>query len=101
MFRDQSAVHFDVSNISHRVITPNGDQRNDVLIITFDNPRDSSVTGTIFDLYGAKVADMSKTSQFTIQWDGKASGTFVKSGIYIYQLKGDGQRFTGTIVVAR
>ncbi|MBI4248433.1 MAG: fibronectin type III domain-containing protein, partial [Elusimicrobia bacterium] len=101
VLREQNAVHFDVSNVSHRVITPNGDHRNDVLIITFDNPQDSEVSGKIYDLTGAFVADMVKTGQFHIQWDGKAGGSPVKSGVYIYQLKGEGRRFTGTIVVAR
>ena len=100
--RRQSATDFDVTGISHRVITPNGDTRNDVLIIRFDNPRDSRVRGRIFDLIGAYVADMEqKQNPHRIEWDGKAGGKPVKSGVYIFVLESESRRFKGAVVVIR
>jgi gliding motility-associated-like protein len=100
-FRNQSAT-FDLSNITTRVITPNGDGRNDVTMMLFDNPRGVSVTGKIYDLRGAFVADMTTGSQpNTLQWDGKMNGRTVTSGVYVYQVKGDGKTFNGTFVVVR
>ena len=37
----------------------------------------------------------------TLTWDGMMNGRVVTSGVYIYQIKGDGKTFNGTIVVAR
>jgi gliding motility-associated-like protein len=100
-FRSQSAT-FDLSNITTRVITPNGDGRNDFAIMIFDNPNGSSVTGKIYDLRGAFVADMAAGPQpDSLQWDGKMNGSVVTSGVYVYQVKGDGKTFNGTFVVAR
>ncbi len=35
-----------------------------------------------------------------LYWDGKVTGKAVHSGIYIYDLNGQGHHFTGTAVVA-
>ena len=42
-----------------RVISPNGDQRNDVAFFCFENPSDSEVTGRVYTLLGTEVASMS------------------------------------------
>ncbi|MBI4248434.1 MAG: gliding motility-associated C-terminal domain-containing protein [Elusimicrobia bacterium] len=98
----QSATNFDVTGVSHRVITPNGDARNDVLIIRFDNPRDSGVSGRIFDLLGGYVADMEqKRSPHRVEWNGKAGGKPVKSGVYVFVLESESRRFKGAVVVIR
>jgi len=98
----QNGATFDLSNITTRVITPNGDGRNDVTIMIFDNPKGTSVSGRIYDLRGAFVADMAAGPQpDSLQWDGKMNGTVVTSGVYVYQVKGDGKTFNGTFVVAR
>lgn len=97
-----AGVTFDLSNISSRVLTPNGDGLNDLIIFRFDNPRRSPIEGKIFDLYGAYVADMTAgTWEDTLVWDGRSGGRTAPSGVYIYQVKGEDKRFNGTIVVAR
>jgi hypothetical protein len=89
-----------------RIITPNGDGLNDVAIFQFGegNLLGSDVTGEIFNIRGAKVADLKPGPDpaTTLLWDGKDSdGRTVLSGIYIYQIKIGGNRTNGTIVVAR
>ncbi|MCI0635504.1 MAG: gliding motility-associated C-terminal domain-containing protein, partial [Actinobacteria bacterium] len=94
---------FDLSNVSSRVITPNGDGMNDVLIIAYDpGPRGVVADGAVYDLRGMRVASMTAgLVPNTIVWDGRSNGVPVTSGVYIYQIKGDGKTFNGTIVVAR
>ncbi len=94
---------FDVSNLASRVITPNGDGLNDTLIFTYDpGPNNVVPTGQIFDLKGRQVADMTPGAvPNTLTWDGRMNGRYVTSGVYIYQIKGGGQTFNGTFVVAR
>lgn len=102
LFRQNSAV-FDLSNLSSRVITPNGDGLNDVLIFTYDpGPNNVLPTGTVYDMRGAYVATMLPgLVPNTLTWDGKMNGRAVASGVYVYQVKGDGKTFNGTIVVAK
>jgi len=98
-----SGVSFDVKEMSNKVITPNGDGKNDYVVFTLDNPRDSSIVGKIYDLSGAFVADMKPGTQMadTLTWDGKSNGVVVPRGVYIYQIKAEGKTFNGTIVVIR
>jgi gliding motility-associated-like protein len=102
LFRADGAV-FDLSNISGRVITPNGDGLNDSVIFTYDpGPRNAQVRGRIYDMTGSFVADMvSGLVPNTLAWNGKMNGRAVTSGVYIYKIEGDGKTFTGTVVVAR
>ncbi|MBI4422385.1 MAG: gliding motility-associated C-terminal domain-containing protein [Elusimicrobia bacterium] len=97
----RSTVDFDVSNVSNRFLTPNGDGKNDNVVFRFDNPRDSRVTGRIFDVKGRVVTTLSRKTQFTMEWDGRSDGRPVPSGVYLYQLEGDGKRFNGTLVVVK
>ncbi len=94
---------FDVSNISGRVITPNGDGINDVVIFTYDpGPRNEPVSGRIFDVTGSYVADMAPGQvPNTLVWNGRANGRVVGGGAYIYRITGGGRTYTGTMVVAR
>ncbi|MFA6028723.1 MAG: hypothetical protein WC969_02585 [Elusimicrobiota bacterium] len=101
IFREQG-VTFDLSNITSRIFTPNGDGKNDVVIFSFDNPKNASVEGKIYDLRGAFVAMMAPGPlENSLMWDGKMDGRTVTGGVYIYQVKGDGKTFNGTLVVAR
>ena len=102
MLRADGAV-FDLSNISGRVITPNGDGKNDQVIFTYDpGPRGVQPEGKIFDMHGAFVALMRPgLVPNTLIWDGMMNGRVVTSGVYVYQIKGDGKAFSGTVVVAR
>jgi hypothetical protein len=101
--RSTGAV-FDISNLSSRVITPNGDGLNDTLIFTYDpGPNNVVAAGKIFDLHGAYVADMAPgpSPSTQLMWNGFMNGVPVHSGVYVYRITGDGKTFTGTAVVAR
>lgn len=100
--RSAGAV-FDVSNLASRVITPNGDGRNDTLIFSYDpGPKNVVPTGKVFDLQGAFVADMTPgLVPNTLTWDGRMNGAPVHGGVYVYRITGDGKTFTGSVVVAR
>ncbi len=97
-----------------RVITPNGDGKNDVAFFCFDNFSDSGVSGKIYSLLGSEVASTSpKTSSAgtacnqsgalpqMIRWDGTANGSRVRSGIYVYRVEAEGRVFAGTLLVVR
>ncbi len=111
-----------------RVITPNGDGKNDVAILCVENPKDSAVSGRIFDLRGHVVGDMAfvkdasqvnaalpvaqcKTAfpaQFALadiqalSWDGRApNGAVVSGGVYVYRIESEEAAVTGTVVVVR
>jgi len=101
LYRD-SGVHFDISNLSNRAITPNGDGLNDYTVFTFDNPRDSAFSGKIYDLSGAFVADMVPGPvAYSLVWDGKANGRAVSGGAYVYQIRSEERTFNGTLLVIR
>lgn len=101
LYRDAS-VHFDLSGLSNRAITPNGDGLNDAAIFTFDNPRDSAYSGKIYDLSGAFVADMTNGPVAnSLKWDGKAGGRPVAGGAYVYQIKAEERTFNGTLLVIK
>lgn len=101
VYRD-AGVHFDVSGLSNRAITPNGDGRNDSAVFTFDNPRDSAFSGRIYSLSGAFVADMANGPVAnSLKWDGKAGGRPVPGGAYVYQIKAEERIFNGTLLVIR
>ncbi len=101
--RSTNGPVFDISNISGRIITPNGDGKNDVFIMTYDpGPNDVTPTGRIYDLRGDYVSDMTPgLVPNTITWNGMMHGVPVTSGVYVYQIKGGGKTFNGTIVVAK
>ncbi|OGS12465.1 MAG: hypothetical protein A2234_05630 [Elusimicrobia bacterium RIFOXYA2_FULL_58_8] len=98
-----SGVNFDVSQMSTKVITPNNDTINDSVIFTLENPRASAFSGKIYDLKGAFVAEMLLGTALadTLEWNGRAGGSVVPRGVYVYQITAEGKTFTGTIVVIR
>lgn len=101
IYRD-AGVHFDISNLTNRAITPNGDGLNDAAVFSFDNPRDSAYSGKIYDLSGAFVADMRQGPVAnSLLWDGKANGRAVSGGAYVYQIKAEDRTFNGTLLVIR
>lgn len=92
----------DLSGMSNKAITPNGDGKNDQVVFTFENPRDSAISGEVFDVNGARIASLSQGPLLnTLKWDGKANGRVVPSGVYVYQIRGEGKTFNGTVVVIR
>lgn len=102
VLRDQ-AFSFDISEVSNKFITPNGDGLNDTVVFTFDNPKDSAFSGRIYDLHGALVSDMAPgpVAGSSLMWDGRAAGRVVPRGVYVYQIKAEGKTFNGTVVVIR
>ena len=92
-----------LTGVYPRIFTPNGDGANDKAGFHFDNPELLPVTGSIYDLAGARVADLKPGNDPTLLlWDGKDSdGRTVPGGIYLYQIDFQGKQATGTVVVAR
>ncbi|MFH0948095.1 MAG: hypothetical protein V1833_03755 [Elusimicrobiota bacterium] len=101
------AADFKIEQVRPKIITPaSSPGMNDVLIVSYENPNDSNVSGKIITLNGSYLADMlvdnSDTYNPKITWDGKDDGSsVVSSGIYIYQIEVEGKVFNGTVVVAR
>jgi hypothetical protein len=87
--------------------TPNGDGFNDIVNVVVQNPNGSATNGTIFDLDGRLVSHMTLPAQTagtstTLTWNGSdTSGRTAPSGLYVYQVLGDGKVITGTVAVAR
>jgi hypothetical protein len=93
-----------MTHVKARIFTPNGDGINDKVRFEFENPEMLPVGGTVYDLSGARVADLTPGSDPTavLLWDGKdGTGQTVPGGIYIYQIAFAGKVATGTVVVAR
>jgi hypothetical protein len=101
-----------------RVITPNGDGKNDVLFLCFDNPGDSDVSGKIYNLLGAEISPLGPRSSVVggapncpaaatavpaqfLTWDGRSNGNTVASGIYLYRILVDQKVYAGTLIVVR
>jgi hypothetical protein len=89
-----------------RVITPNHASQNNRVFWFFDNPSGEAVTGTIYDIRGAKVRELqvdglSPTAN-SLVWDGRdANGSVVPSGVYLYKIQAGKEKATGSVVVAR
>jgi hypothetical protein len=97
-----------------RVVSPNGDGKNDQAVFCFDNPERLAVAGSVYTLLGSHVADFGQEQRGAsacaaatiggtnfMTWDGKAGGVVVRSGVYIYKLRAEGTSFTGTLLVVR
>lgn len=95
-------LSFDVSQLSNKVLTPNGDGRNDKTVFLFDNPRDAAYSGKIYDRQGAFIADLVPgVLANSLQWDARGGGRVVPGGVYIYQIRGEDKVFSGTLLVVR
>jgi hypothetical protein len=106
-------LNFDISQLTNKVITPNGDGKNDQAMFILDNPRGSAVSGKIYDLRGAYISDMATCSnvinQLTcsslqcscLQWNGYGNNRVVPGGVYVYEIRGEDKVFTGTLLVIR
>jgi hypothetical protein len=93
-----------LTNVQPRVMTPNGDQRNDVVFFKFDSTLVGfPIEGSILDISGAKVAGLELNLNDTaLSWDGREeNGQVAPAGVYIYSIKMGHDQATGTIVVAR
>ncbi|MBI5245833.1 MAG: gliding motility-associated C-terminal domain-containing protein [Elusimicrobia bacterium] len=91
---------FDQAGVSNRFVTPNGDGKNDAVVFTFDNPRDSSVSIRILDRRGVVIASdlvqgpISNSRVWT-------PGAAIPGGVYIYMITAEGHTYTGTIVLLK
>ena len=94
-----------LTEVKARIFTPNGDGYNDKARFEFDNPELLPVSGTVYDIHGARVADLvgaTASPYEALLWDGKDDGgQTVPGGIYIYQIEYQGEKATGTVVVSR
>ncbi|MBI4425935.1 MAG: gliding motility-associated C-terminal domain-containing protein, partial [Elusimicrobia bacterium] len=92
----------DAAGLSNRTLTPNGDGFNDSVVVVFNNPRDSKVTGKVYDLRGKLVAPMTPGPVAnSLKWNGQADGQTAATGVYIYQLEAEGTVYNGTVLVVR
>ncbi len=92
----------DRAGLTNRLITPNGDGKNDTMVFIFDNPQGKAVKGTIYDMRGARVAAMSPGPVAnSLVWDAKSGGQVVPGGVYIYQIEAQGKIYNGTVAVIR
>lgn len=100
----QSFGALTMTTVKPRVITPNGDAKNDTVFFQFDSALSGlPIESSIVDISGAKVSGMSMNSDETaLTWNGKdENGKAVPAGIYIYAIKIGKKLATGTVVVAK
>lgn len=106
-FQIRAASHItgvSLTRVYPRIISPNQDGWNDKVIFEFDNPTLAPLSGKIYDLNDAFVAELSAgpSTGSTLLWDGKdAGGKVVPGGIYLYQMGVGAEAASGTVVVAR
>lgn len=97
-----AGFNLDLSGVSNRALTPNGDGLNDTVVFTFDNPRDSAFSGRILDMRGGLVSELRRGPvDNSLLWDGRSAGRVVPRGVYLYRIQGEGRTFSGTVVVIR
>ena len=90
-----------LQSVHPRIFSPNGDGYNDIVYFDLLNPGHDPVSGEVFDVQAAKVAEL-QASPTGLQWDGRSSsGRVVPGGIYIYQIHVGTRRATGTVVVVK
>jgi hypothetical protein len=93
---------FNPAGLSNKMISPNGDGKNDAVVFTFDNPRGSEVTGRVLNMKGTVVATMTQGPiGSSLMWDGSSGGRAVPGGIYIYQIQAEGKTFSGTVLIIK
>ena len=101
-----------------RIVTPNGDGKNDLAVFCFENPADSDASGKIYSLLGSEVASLGPRttpslagcpagvfapglSNQSLAWDGRSNGNVVRSGVYIYRITAELKVYSGTLIVVR
>lgn len=100
----------------NRLITPNGDNRNDTFVFRCYNPSDLAVEGKIYSMAGSEIASMRLKQRsdglspavtasatgiyYDLEWDPNA-GAKKPGGIYLYQVRAGNSVYKGTIAVIR
>lgn len=96
---------FTLTEVRHRMFTPNGDNRNDHVEFVYENPADAALAGKIYNLHGTLVAELTPGAPNTLEWDGSMSnGVPAIAGVYVYQIEATGSEtrvINGVVVVAR
>jgi len=103
------AQGFSFNGVSNRIITPNGDHRNDNVAFLCNDPFDSAGTVKIYDLRGHLVTTIPISSGVAIcsapsnypMWDGTAGGKVVANGVYIYVVAVESVVASGALVVIK
>ncbi|HBE88645.1 MAG TPA: hypothetical protein DDW67_05835 [Elusimicrobia bacterium] len=101
-----AAVNVGTSRALNRLVTPDGNHRNDTFVFQCYNPSELLVRGEIFDLKGRKVADMTlknislTDSYYSMEWNPNL-GMRAAGGVYIYQVTVGESVLKGTVVVIR
>jgi hypothetical protein len=98
-----------------RMVTPNGDGRNDIFIFRCYNPRDAAIEAKIFDVSGREVANMrlkqrsgalptnvdnTSGAYYDLEWNPNSGGRS-PGGVYIYQVRVETKVYKGTITIIR
>ena len=90
----------------NRLVTPNGDGRNDTFIFRCYNPRDSAIEAKVYDLSGREIATMRLKSTgttdffYNYEWDPNSNGR-KEGGVYVYQISLETKVYKGTVIVIR
>ena len=100
---------FSLRDTPRKILVPNSTiPDNATFVLLFDNPAAAIISqAKIYDISGAEVADFREetpagSDPTRLTWDGKdKDGSYVRGGIYIYQVQAEGSLMNGTVVVAR
>lgn len=98
----------------NKLVTPNGDKKNDTFIFRCYNPRDAAIDAKIFDLAGRQIAAMRLKQRSTgipaapyaygeyydLEWNPNSGGN-KPGGVYIYQVRIETSVIKGTVTVIR
>ena len=89
VYASESLGGINLSYEAPKVITPNGDGKNDIAFFYFDSHLTGlPISGEVFDMTGAKVATLNIFSDDTkMTWDGKDNGS-------TFSLLGSTRRFS-------
>jgi hypothetical protein len=103
------ASGFSFNGVSNRIITPNGDHRNDNVAFFCSDPFDSAGSVKIYDLRGHLVTTIPINSGVGVcggvgsypTWDGTGGGKVVSNGVYIYVIAVESVVASGALVVIK
>lgn len=93
---------FAFSGVTNRLITPNGDGKNDAATFTYSNPQDASGEVRIYDPRGRLLRTIAiDPGVASVSWDAKSDGQVVRSGVYVYVVLIEKRAFSGALVVVK
>lgn len=89
---------FSFTGVVNRLVTPNGDGKNDSAVFQYSNPQDSSGSVRIYDLRGRQVAVVAiePGSTFAV-WNPRGFA----NGVYVYVITIDRTAKSGALMVVR